>query len=74
MAVFGNPAPTDNTPSGLLAEVKAIVDKVIGQVVALGSYYIVLGHTDFTKLETAAGAALSAGIGYVINRLRSIKI
>lgn len=62
------------TASTILTEVKTLAEKAIAQVLAFGGYYLVLAHTDFSKVETAVGASVTAAIGYIVNRLRGIKL
>lgn len=63
-----------NPVSPILAELKVLAEKAMAQGVAFASYYAVVVHTDFTKIETAAGAAITAGVGYILNRLRNLKV
>ena len=60
--------------SSITVEVKNLAEKVIAQVAAFAGYYAVLAHTDFTRIEVAAGAAITAGVGYVLNRFRGLKV
>ena len=43
-------------------------------VAAFAGYYAVVAHTDWTRLETAGGAAVTAFVGYVVNRLRNLNV
>ena len=63
-----------NPVSPIIAEIKSLADKVIGQAVSFAAYYGVVAHTDFTKIETAVGAGLAALSGYIINRLRALNV
>ena len=63
-----------NPVAPIITEIKALADKAIGQAVALGSDYLLIAHHDWTKLETGLSVAVAAGVGYVVNKLRGIKL